>query len=240
MTLEQQDLFPGWLWQNPSRDPRQGSPSPSSSPVAVRGVLGAVRADPSSHPTVPSLPSVLPAQWHHHKSPTQQPGTLLTGGDKVGALQHPTADGHKTPAFPSPYLCEGLDPKGIALSHLVQVQHRPGSRQRKRESSSPLAYPQPPLQPHVRDLDGTGHHSTAPCRDTAWGGTRSERERDLCLIYHPNFSFSGGAKKHQGMLPFHRKSLCVQERSLQPHHCNCAHNLSSGGLKTPLLEGIWV
>lgn len=110
--------------------------------------------------------------------------------------------------FPLPTFVNGLIPKELLSATWCRCSIVLGVVT-KNESQAPSfacpQHPQPPLQHHLRDLDGTGHHSSAPHRDMSWctrslllgthpGGSCSERERDLCLIYHPNFSFSGGVK----------------------------------------------
>lgn len=117
MTLEQQDLVPGWLWhvQTPKQTPQAGQPQSQQLPCGCqRGAGGAVWEDPSSHPNIPSLPSRLPVQWHHHESPRMAPGHPLTGGDKAeGPCSIPLQLGTGLQHFPLPTFVKGLIPKEL-------------------------------------------------------------------------------------------------------------------------------
>lgn len=62
------------------------------------------------------------------------------------------------------------------------------------------------------------------------------KKGDLCLIYHPNFSFSGGAKKHWEMPSFHRKLLYVQKDPCSPINA-IALTISYHGSQSPINGG---
>lgn len=170
-SLEQQDQVPGWLWhgQNPSRRPRQGSPSPSSSSGAVREVLGAVWANPSPHPNIPSLPSVLSVASARVTQELQgTPSHPQTGGDKGGVQV-----GTRLQCFTLPTFVKGLIPKELLSATWCRCSIVLGVTENESQGPS-LPVPSTP-SPFTAPSEGPGwdRHSRSLHLGTQPGGNQT-------------------------------------------------------------------